>query len=230
MRWYADLTLAELTGFQPLLASWERSDNPAQIRLRAYLEEIATKALPACSDSDQLWCELSVDVEREERLTRHYDLENYLTPLVLKLGWRRFVLAKATKRVGGGSVFRIGRASSVESGQAMAQVEAGAGAMSTAWKAGLRKQLVDLALAPARPGPVSMEVAFHVAPDRNWVQLWKPAGDAMGPILGEPNAGKSFHPNDDRIVELSLHRIIDTTCGWNVGIEISWSGRAGSVL
>lgn len=46
----------------------------------------------------------------------------------------------------------------------------------------------------------------------------------MGPVLGEPRfPQKEFHPNDDRITELTLHRIVDDALDVvNVGM---WWGR-----
>ena len=41
-------------------------------------------------------------------LIRHHDLENYLTPLVRRLGAEHFNLVEAAKRVGGGSRLTIG--------------------------------------------------------------------------------------------------------------------------
>lgn len=34
------------------------------------------------------------------------------------------------------------------------------------------------------PPPVRMQMSFTVGPGRNWLNLWKPAIDALGKILG----------------------------------------------
>jgi hypothetical protein len=49
--------------------------------------------------------------------------------------------------------------------------------------------------------------------------LWKPTGDAMGPVLGEY---RPFSPHDDRIVALSLHLNTDASIGHNVDIGMWW--------
>jgi hypothetical protein len=65
-------------------------------------------------------------------------------------------------------------------------------------------------------------VRFTVARARNWSNLWKPAIDALGPMLGIPNPAKPFDPLDDRIVSLGLHRTVDDSVGWGVIVEAWW--------
>jgi hypothetical protein len=43
-------------------------------------------------------------------LLQHHDLENYLTPLVQRLGAARFVFVSAVKRTTGQSYLHLGRA------------------------------------------------------------------------------------------------------------------------
>jgi hypothetical protein len=50
------------------------------------------------------------------------------------------------------------------------------------------------------------------------VILWKPGIDALG--LAKPD--RHFHPLDDRIVSLGLHRKIDDALGWDVVVEAWW--------
>jgi hypothetical protein len=97
-------------GCQPLLASWEKATHPSQIRLRAYLRQVVDALAPLPADVN-LFLHLDVDVEKADRLLRHYDLENYLTPLVgsRALPPHRFVSVSARKFVGGGSRITCGR-------------------------------------------------------------------------------------------------------------------------
>jgi hypothetical protein len=107
----------QVEGISPLLASWERNSHPAQVRLREYLDDLACRLLPLPEDGP-LYLRLEVDVGNRERLLRHYDLENYLTPLFGSrcLPSARFFLVKATKYVGGGSRVAWGRAIPLNAG------------------------------------------------------------------------------------------------------------------
>ena len=70
----------------------------------------------------------------------------------------------------------------------------------------LRQGLIDAGVLQAKEGPLAMVIALRLDPARrSWWNAWKPAGDALGPILGEPSSGNPFHPADDRIVSLELH-------------------------
>ena len=70
----------------------------------------------------------------------------------------------------------------------------------------MRDSLLAGGLKPAAEGPLDMVIAFRCDPLRQaWWNLWKPTGDALGPILGEPNASTPFSPADDRVVRLEMH-------------------------
>jgi plasmid stabilization system protein ParE len=94
-------------------------------------------------------------------------------------------------------------------------------AQTTGWK----DQIRDACIA-ARPtqtiGPVAVTVRFGVSARRNWTNLWKPAIDSLGPMLGEPVPGKRFEPSDDRIVRLDLHRVVRADLADDVLIEVWW--------
>ncbi len=51
---------------------------------------------------------------------------------------------------------------------------------------------------------------------------WKPTGDTMGPVLGYASASNPFHPNDDRIVALTLHKTLGPDRGHDVGVAMWW--------
>ena len=57
---------------------------------------------------------------------------------------------------------------------------------------------------------------------RNWSTLWKPAIDALGPLLGSPDPERPYRPHDDRIVSLALHRGLDESLGHDVVITAWW--------
>ena len=210
---------------EPLLASWEKSTDPAQNRLRAYLDEV-TAALSPLPESDPLFLHLDVDVGDPSRLLRHYDLENYLTPLFgsRALPASQFVLVTAHKQVGGGSSFACGRAvpGSAPEGWAHRTTEAGSGTSHRRWKEGRESSLARSGAEELPAGPVAVRIAWQCAGSRNWVNLWKPTGDAMGPIRGVPDPSKPFHLNDDRIVDLEMHRQVDDALGHDVVVGIWW--------
>lgn len=172
---------------------------------------------------------MDIDVGAPVRLERHYDLENYLTPVVAHLGAAQFTFASAVKRVGGGSKVQVGIAA-LSAGQAWDGWEhfscaAGAGAQEPRWKKGLHDALAAANPWPLPPGPVAVQLAWRCSSARNWVWLWKPTGDAMGPVLGEP---RPFNPNDDRIVDLQLHRTVHDAIGHKVDVGMWWRPLAGS--
>lgn len=225
-RWTAGAELVRIDDIRPLLASWDAAASPSQIRLKAYLRDLADRVEMASLPAIGLYLDLTVDVEREERLLRHYDLENYLTPIATQLGPNRFSFARAVKRLGGGSSLTIGVAQedarSLEALWRAIAFDAGNGAGQKAWKEAIRAGLANMDLAPLPAGAAVVDLAWRCDQRRNWVTLWKPTGDAMGPILGEPDARNPFNVADDRIVELRLHRDIDQGVGNKVHVGIAW--------
>lgn len=196
------------------------------MRLRAYLETVGQELGIADLPSGGLFLDMLIDVQIPSRLLRMCDLENYLTPLAIHLGWRRFVLARAVKRVGGGSSITVGRAlpaaSDIAEFSGALTVEAGSGPDTKGWKQRLRQQFLEAGVKQLPDGPVEVELSFKSSESRNWVMLWKPAGDSMGPVLGEPDARNPFNVADDRIVALSHHRDIDGSIGHGIQIGVWW--------
>jgi hypothetical protein len=66
-----------------------------------------------------------------------------------------------------------------------------------------------------------MQLCFTVGPTRNWLNLWKPAIDAMGQILGNAPATSPWSPLDGRIVDLGLHCCVNSSIGNDVIIAIA---------
>lgn len=170
---------------------------------------------PILQDRTGLFLHLSVDVQNPAHLLRHHDLENYLTPLVQRLGAAHFIFVSATKRIGGGSQLTVGVAAPLGDHTAFAGWDhftvqlAGqpTAAAAAAWKTDLRAALIGQQAMVLPPGPVDVQIAWRggKSAERNWVEWWKPTGDAMGPVLGEPVGGNPFNPSDDHIVSLGLH-------------------------
>lgn len=222
--WRPGKILRTVDGLEPRLESWNRKDDPDQIRLRSYLADLMLRVGPLPSDQP-LFLSLVVDVKARERLLRFHDLENYLFPLFRTGCFRpgQFVLAFGTKRVGGGSSLQVGVAQLMDgkrlSGWAHHACSAGSGTQTKAWKERIRSSLTSAVLPLIRDGPVAVQPAWRGARRRNWTWLWKPTGDAMGPVLGET---RLYNPLDDRIVELHLHWGPDDSLGYNVEVGMWW--------
>lgn len=219
-----------LDSIEPRLASWDHSEHPNQLRLNAYLKPVHDEFSPLLVNGGAWAISMVVDVVHERLLSKGHDVENYITPLVKKLGARHFVYAAVAKRVGGGSSISIGPALrrttvptwSSWSGRVAGKIGTPDG------KRSIRGALCALVDSPLPPGPVAMHLAWRLSASRNWADLWKPTGDTMGPVLGEPRfPKKEFDPHDDRITELSLHRIVDDTLDV-VDVGMWWSLPAKS--
>jgi hypothetical protein len=227
--WSESEPIQEINGFEPLLASWNKSSDPAQIRLRAYLDNLLGRLNPLPPSASKLTLHLEVDVHRRERLLHHYDLENYLTPLfgTGRLDARRFVLVSACKRIGGGSQLRLGlalpraeRLPPTDWGHCACKLTGSTG--TKAWKEYLRACIAATAPEQLPPGEVEVQMAWRCSNQRNWSNLWKPTSDAMGPVLGEPDSRRPFGPSDDRITSLSLHLNTDPSLGYTVDAALWW--------
>jgi hypothetical protein len=213
----------------PRLASWMSRTHPDQVRLRTYLEDLIPRLAPLPAGSQPLFLHMEIAVSDAARLLNHHDLENYLTPLfgTRWLNPSRFVLVTAAKRVGGVNRITVGYAAGP-----MPEHLPGWYNFSTVLDGGLtvkrRKLAVRDELAkctrPLQPGPVELRLAWRCSSRRNWTSLWKPTGDTMGPVLGTTrDAG--FHPQDDRIVSLALHREIDDALKNTVHVGMWWRSQ-----
>ena len=225
--WKCGEVLRILPDIEPRVASWNKKTDPEQIRVQSYLDELEAKLTPLPMPVGDLFLHMDIDVQLDARLTHHYDLENYLTPVVYRLGAHRFTFVSAEKRVGGGSRLLIGRVEPLDAADGLKEWEhvscrAGSGTEKTAWKANIRHALAAACSGLLPPGPVEVHLAWRCSPARNWVSLWKPTGNAMGPVLGEPYANKPFYPNDDRIVRLGLHLNLDKHIGHEVDVGMWW--------
>jgi len=227
--WECRQEVKRVKGFTPLLASWEKKEHRAQVHLRSYLDQLMLDVGSLPSAEGSLYAHLSVDVEREERLLHHYDLENYLTPLFARgrLPRSRFCLVSATKQVGEGSSLSIGLAeprSSAITDERWHHFshETDVSTSSTRWKPTIRDALAQTQPAVLAPGPVEVHLAWQCSSRRNWINVWKPTGDVLGPVLGESSAGRRFNPNDDRIVALSLHLDSEESMGYAIRVGVWW--------
>jgi hypothetical protein len=90
-----------------------------------------------------------------------------------------------------------------------------------AWKQEVAAQLADVEPLPT-PGMAEMAIAISVSPGRNWGNVWKPAIDATGRILGASSSTRTWHPRDGRITRLGLSLSVDSSLGWDIILDYWW--------
>lgn len=208
----------------PLLESWDANAHPSQQRLRAYLDSVEALIGPALAE-DRTHLALALDVglaDHVELLHGGHDLDNYLFPLARRFGARRFDAVFASKRHAANSTIAIGPAVPQDPGHAVTppllSVRTNMSATSTAWKEAIHQACRAAQPEPAPDGPLRVRLCFRTSSRRNWSTLWKPAIDALGPLVGMPDPNRPFRPSDDRITELELHRNVDDSLGHDVVI------------
>lgn len=212
----------------PRLESWDRGGSRSQVELSRYLDHVvATVGTPPEPEPEpSAAVELTVGLDASlPLLSGGRDLDNYLYPVVRRLGWDRFVLASAIKRHGTSSI-RIAAVFPMSAdrlyGWNFAAVETRSSTAYSAWKGEIVNQLVTQVSEVVTAGSVDLQLCFRVSRRRNWAYLWKPTIDALGVILGEKDRNRPFHPDDDRILRLDVHRVVDADMGNRVQIGIWW--------
>ncbi len=208
----------------PRLESWDAVGSASQTALSAYLRELEQLAAPLVASTDgALAFALDVGLPRGADLLDQRDLDNYLFPAVrhlTKAFGRPFVSVSGTKRHGSTSFFGIGPAQAAAP-SVVAQpykLRTTVSSETTAFK----QQIAD-ALRGARTvaqGPVALDLVFGVGPARSWINLWKPTIDALGTLLGTSSPARPWHPQDGRVVRLSLHCSVDPALGNDVDLLI----------
>jgi hypothetical protein len=185
---------------------------------------------------------LSVDVEKPERLSHNYDVENYLTPIVGRLGSQHFVLVSGEKHVGGGSSLTVGQARPLYYPDDLPNWKhfsclVTKSITTTAGKDSLRQSLIDAGVTqlPLERKEIEVQIAWRCAPTIKWDNFWKPTGDTMGPILGpeatrDTSSKKRFTPHDDHIVALQFHHEVDETISNDIEVGIWWRPKCASDL
>ena len=226
--WEPGETLHVHEGFTPVPAHRDGSDHAAQARLVDYLTRLTGQVLPLPSSPVPLFLHLHVQVPREANVLHGYVLVTFLTPL-FGVRWftgSRFSLVIGTKGTETPSRLTIGLASSPSAsrkGPAGCKATPSVAPASLEWVEELRRALSHAGSVPLPDGPIDLRVQLRCSPARNWVGLWKPAGDAMGPILGYDHSRNPYHPRDDRLVRLEFHRQTDERLVSAVEVEYLWT-------
>ena len=201
----------------PRLASWMAQGHPDQTRLASSIDHAEdVLAEPIARTDGPLALRLDVGLPSAVDVLHHHDLDNYAFPLITKLGSRRFACVWATKRTSAQSLIRVDRPRPTAAPGPVHTVRTKRSAETAAWKEELKGQLVGAK--EIADGPVELQLAYRVGPQRNWANLWKQTIDALEPLLG--SEGRPWHPRDGRIVRLGLHHEVDPDIGHDVEIAI----------
>jgi hypothetical protein len=218
----------------PRLASWNRAGDSGQARLTravAALHDVLDPQLAACSGPIAL--RFDVGMPQASRLLDERDLDNYMLPLTAYLAGRTehpIVSVWGSKRYGDVTSARAENArpheQAAEDDDVMLLTATAVGSRDE-FKAGFRERIHELAADQESlpDGPVILEAAFVVGPERDWLDLWWSTIDGLGPLLGHAPAAPEFNPRDGRIVDLGLHRTVDPDLGDEVLIGLR--ARAG---
>jgi hypothetical protein len=205
----------------PRLASWNSSEHPDQLHLRVYLDAVEASLAPRLvGAAPPQALRLDVGLPADTPLLENHDLDNYLYPLAQRLSkWDNvdLVTVVGTKRHTAASYLSIATARHTEPPSGCLAVRTTASSTSPAYKEQIREQVGDLA--ELTDGPVHLEIAFTVSPQRNWLNLWKPTIDALGRLLGS-DGQRPWHPRDGRVTHLALHCTHDTTLGNDVLVTV----------
>jgi hypothetical protein len=172
MCWYARTEGERLQlRIAPRPASWNKADDPDQVRLRAYLDD--TAALLVDSRVDAPWAlRLDVGLPAGRDVLDMADLDNYAYPLAYHLRDTGLVSMWCTKQHDGQSFVRIEAAREIPSPSTDLMVaRTTASASTVAFKQQIHAAVSGAAELPA--GPVRLELAFVVGPRRNWLNLGK---------------------------------------------------------
>lgn len=217
---------ASAIGESPLLESWDARSAPSQVRLAGYVERLRGLVAPALEAIDgPAAVELVIGRER----TVPGDLDNFLTPLARAVSgasaradvvsycahWDR--QAESSIRA---SPARLSPPPGSDAGWSVASAVTTLSADGSAWKQSVSDQVGRHPSADTDE-PLQLVVCLGVGPQRNWVFLWKPAIDALGGILGLAGT-RAWHPRDDRIECLALHRTVDPALGWRIRVAAWW--------
>lgn len=205
-----------------MLESWNASGHPDQVRLQSYLDDLETLV---GAGGSRLTVELVVGLPASTPIDRGgRDLDNYLFPIAHRLGHERIVAVFGRKVNRPDSTVAVTEAvlQTTPPDEPDIAVRTSASAQSLKWKEQVYEACRRAVPWPRPTGPLAVRVRFGVSARRNWSTLWKPAIDSLGPLLGERNPHRPFHPDDDRIVDLELHRTVDDSLGNDVELDFWW--------
>ena len=173
---------------EPRLESWDAKGSASQVGLSSFLDHLEATVDPlfvALQGPGSISLTVQVPAHRGV-VSGGGDLDNYLFPVVRRLGWSHFMSAWAQKGREPSSV-SVAPAIEIEppsSEWASCAVTTTASAATTEFK-----DQVACAVPVVVPstGPVEVQIAYRLSSLRNWAALWKPTIDAMGATLASFN-------------------------------------------
>ncbi|MEW6282919.1 MAG: hypothetical protein AB1758_30180 [Candidatus Eremiobacterota bacterium] len=150
------------------------------------------------------------------------DLKKELAPLVRPLPGPPLRLARAVRRPGPARL-RLGRAEPClpPAGLHHATCLHTWGPAASRWREDLRACLEDQEC--LGEGPVHLVMSWRCQSLQNWVELWRPTGDALGPVLGVRH--HPMRPRLDRVDCLELNLSLDDRLGMAVDVGLWWGLR-----
>lgn len=186
-----------------MLASWDRAGTSSQTRSAEFLSAVAAwlDPLPA----PPLTLDLVVGLPAAIPLASGgHDLDNYLFPIAHHLGNGRFVAAFASKSHAPSSTLALEPARPItdEPWRPKLRVRTSTSTDKIGSKQEIGGASVEHVNSLPSEGPVRLEVHYRLSSRRNWVNLWKPTIDALGPVLGVADPRRPFNVDDDRITDL----------------------------
>jgi hypothetical protein len=196
-----------------------------QKELDAYLDTLVQDLGWGPQAGEHLALELSVGLAGTGGVEADgHGLDDYLFPVVRRLGPVRFDAVFAVKRSAEQSHLRVEAAVAGELPAPPPRVRARITAPATSidWKQQLNEACRKVTSEPAPAGPVSVQVRLSLSRRRNWTALWRPTLDSLGPILGVRDPATPYLADDARVIALGLHRRFDDALGDRVGVEIWW--------
>lgn len=176
---------------------------------RGYVRELAERA-------EELRGEPYVALELEVA-DADADLKNLLAPLARALPLRLATVKRASRnRL---LIARAERTPPPERAYHLSCLRTW-GPAASSWREDLRRRFLEEPVSPLEEGPVALSLSWRCSSLQNWVELWRPTGDSLGPVLGER---RPMRPRLERVSELSLHLFHDDRLGMAVDVGFWWS-------
>lgn len=219
--------LPVILDLEPQLASWEHKGHPSQQRISAFLTHLRAVGAPQRDAvSGPLALSLEIGLPSSIDLLHQRDLDNYLQRVGQEYASEGLVSAWASKRHARRSAFALASATPLTGDELAGWSFASARPLGSSQHVGWRRQIaaeIATQAEPAPEGPLELHVAFRVdAVARAWTNLWKPAIDALTPVLGEEPGSHRLEPRDGRITMLGLHLNAAPGTGWAVELGYWW--------
>ncbi len=181
----------------------------------------ASRRLPAqlAQEAETLASEPYLAMELEVAGAARVDLKTLLAPLARALPLR---LATVRRASGAENVLRLSQAERAAPPSLAYHCSCLRtwGPAASRWREDLRQKLVESQAEPLLEGEVCLQLSWRCSSLQNWVELWRPTGDSLGPVLGER---RPMRPLLERVSQMALHLSLDDRLGMAVDVGYWWS-------